>query len=313
MKKPTQYKFYYFLFTLCLIGAGVNFYNGSTAVFWFWVGVFVVLYLFFRRSRTLHKNLQLEQDKKDALRSAQVIAFKQPYLDFLKLPETTELSSVNLEPLALTYGLDAAASELIGEDARRAIENDLVRDSLADGVLSPDNYALIQSTAARLELKMDLSAETIEGLEKMKHFWEIENGELTELDVPISLPAGEHCYFQSACRWLELRTTTRSVGYSGVTASFKLAKGVRYRMGAFKPRRVSTDTMTEIDTGTLYVTDKRLIFMGVHKNTNIRLDVILSFIPYSDGIEIGKDSGISPVLICGHSDDLAHLLTRLKA
>lgn len=309
MKKPTQHAFYYFLFAVCIIGAWAT----SIHIIGIWIGLFVLLFFFFRRSLSIDKNLLKEQQSKNILRATHVKAYKELYRKFLTEPLTTQLSTVDLEPLMLSFELDPDSSLSISEDARRELENDLVRKSLVDGVLSPADHALIFSTADRLELKMDISEETAAELDKMMRFWQIENGELDQIDIPIFLPQQEICYFTAPCQWMEMRTTSQSVSYAGLTSSFILSKGLRFRMGAFSPRRITADFLTEIDKGTIYLTNHRLLFMGDRKNSSVYLPNILSFVPYLNAIEICKDAGKSPVLVCEHTDILAHLLARLKA
>lgn len=65
MKRPTQFLFYYFLFSVCLIGAGFSLWAGNTTVLIIWVVILLLLFLFFRRSRTIDKNI-LKANLKDA-------------------------------------------------------------------------------------------------------------------------------------------------------------------------------------------------------------------------------------------------------
>lgn len=309
MKKPAQHKFYYFLFAVCLIGG----FTTPKSFLAFWIILFILLFFFYLRSRTLDNKLKIEKQKKDALQNAYVKEYKQVYARYLKEPDPLLLAEEELEKLTNSYNLDKAASTAIKEAARRALENDLISDSLSDGVLSPANYELIFSTAEKLELTMELTPETRCDLDKMMKFWKIENEPLQPVSVQISLAQGEVCYFMNPCRWNELRSSTDAISYTGLTGSFALAKGIRYRMGAFAPKRIVSESLSEIDTGTIYLTNHRLIFTGLKKNTHINLVNILSFVPYLDAIEIGKDAGKSPVLVCEDSDIMAHLLTRLKA
>ena len=85
-------------------------------------------------------------------------------------------------------------------------------------------------------------------------------------------------------------------------------KGVRYRIGSIKPQIVSSELLMKIDSGTLYLTNQRIIFVGELKNMNIKLQKILSFTPFSDGIEISKDSGRSPVIKFKNNIDIFSLM-----
>jgi hypothetical protein len=49
--------------------------------------------------------------------------------------------------------------------------------------------------------------------------------------------------------------------------------------------------MTEVDSGTLYITNKRLLFDGRKTNTAIAMGRIVRFTLFSDGLRIEKDSG----------------------
>jgi len=72
--------------------------------------------------------------------------------------------------------------------------------------------------------------------------------------------------------------------------SFKVAKGVYFRVGGF--RAESHEELRNIDQGTLTLTNKRLVFSGTKRTINIDLRKIVSVEPYSDGIALrreGKD------------------------
>jgi hypothetical protein len=67
-----------------------------------------------------------------------------------------------------------------------------------------------------------------------------------------------------------------------------------------------------LDNGYLYLTNKRLLFIGNKKNSTIRLNRILSFTPYTNGLEIVKESGRNPFfLIDGDIDLFAMILSRV--
>lgn len=77
-------------------------------------------------------------------------------------------------------------------------------------------------------------------------------------------------------------------GSQGV--SIRIAKGLYYRAGAFKGKRVETHETIHADTGLLGVTNKHIYFFGGAKSFRIRHDKIVSFEPFSDGIGLQKDA-----------------------
>ena len=105
-----------------------------------------------------------------------------------------------------------------------------------------------------------------------------------------------------------MRTVTQRINYSGTTASIKIMKGVRYRVGTIKPQRITSEQWKQIDYGSMYLTNKRIILIGQSKNSNIKLQKILSFTPYSDGVEISKDAGRNPLIRFSTNTDIFSLI-----
>jgi len=90
-------------------------------------------------------------------------------------------------------------------------------------------------------------------------------------------------------QYLEEKTRRTFTGTSQ-GMSFKIAKGVYYRVGAFKGRPIETTERIHVDTGLLVVTDKNIYFAGPAKSIRVPYTKIVSFQPYSDGLGIMKDN-----------------------
>jgi ribosomal protein L40E/ribosomal protein L37AE/L43A len=81
----------------------------------------------------------------------------------------------------------------------------------------------------------------------------------------------------------EPRAVRQTVGgYGGPT--FRVAKGVSFRLGGVAARSESHEELRNIDRGTLVLTTRRLIFIGSKRTTNIYLNKIVAIEPYKDGI-----------------------------
>lgn len=74
------------------------------------------------------------------------------------------------------------------------------------------------------------------------------------------------------------------------------------------PQRVTRDELTHIDDGTLYITNKRIIFDGQRKNSTIRHSALLGLEMYRDGIVLEKATGKSPHLILTGDVELAAVI-----
>lgn len=75
--------------------------------------------------------------------------------------------------------------------------------------------------------------------------------------------------------------------------SIRVARGVYFRIGSFRGRPVETTERVPVDTGLLVVTNKHLYFHGRTKTFRIRLDKIVAFIPFENGVGIQREATIS--------------------
>ena len=71
--------------------------------------------------------------------------------------------------------------------------------------------------------------------------------------------------------------------------------------------------MREISSGSLYITSKQLLFHGQPRNASIRFSSVISYLPYSDGIEIEKTSGRNPIFRFADGEYASVLLGSLLA
>ncbi len=72
--------------------------------------------------------------------------------------------------------------------------------------------------------------------------------------------------------------------------SIRVAKGVSFRLGGASARSESHEEIRVIDQGSLILTNKRLIFIGSKRTTNIDLRKILAIKAYKDGIESQREN-----------------------
>ena len=70
-------------------------------------------------------------------------------------------------------------------------------------------------------------------------------------------------------------------------------KGVSYRASTLRPQYQTREGMADISDGTLYVTNKKVIFDGTSRSTAIPYGRLVSLQLYADGIELKKATGKS--------------------
>jgi len=196
----------------------------------------------------------------------------------------------------------------ISEQVRGQFVQDFFDKAVSDERLSPQEEEQLDLITKNLNIKLQIDDKIKSKLDRFKLYWVIENDEIPEINVALSLEKNEKCYFQTNCEWYEMRTVTQRINYSGTTASIKIMKGVRYRVGTIKPQRITSEQWKQIDYGTMYLTNKRIILIGQSKNSNIKLQKVLSFTPYSDGVEISKDTGRNPLIRFSTNTDIFSLI-----
>lgn len=94
-------------------------------------------------------------------------------------------------------------------------------------------------------------------------------------DSGIHLKKGELCYFKDSTATLLEPRSVRSGGFGG--ASIRVVKGISIHSGRFASE--SHDEWRAITTGTLYVTNRRIIFDGATKNREILMPDVMSVHP----------------------------------
>ncbi|MBR6154875.1 MAG: hypothetical protein IKQ43_10620 [Treponema sp.] len=174
--------------------------------------------------------------------------------------------------------------------------------------MSPEEEAKFNEMVAGMHVNLKLSEN---GLSRFRKYWEIENSDLIPIQSPINIQKGENLFFSDKIEWFEERTRTTSVSYGGIGTRFKICKGVYLRAGSIAPSRNTEQYMKLIDTGIIYFTNKRIIFMGQHSNKVIMYSKILSFTTFSNGVEIDKETGKKPFIKTKDSELMGIYLARL--
>jgi hypothetical protein len=176
--------------------------------------------------------------------------------------------------------------------------------ALSDRRLSPEEEADLKAMAENLDVAPNLSQASLAVMERYRLLWRIENGDIPLDPVEVRLLSGETCHFHAAADWRELRTTSHRAE-AGPPPGTPVVRGVRFRMGTLAPAVQRAETLTQVDTGTLYFTNKRLFFRGVSNSRTIRLGKILGYQVFSDAIVVEKDQGRSPYLFVKGDIELA--------
>lgn len=258
--------------------------------------------------------LNLDDKSIDKLHSKiGVLIYKKSFEEAVSDGRLTKDEKDFLNKLETTLKLSKKLANKISSETRIAYLENYVAQIVADQRLSPTEEQELQAIAHSLNINVQLNEQTKEQLKKLKLYWALENLDLPIINCDIVLQKSETCHIKIPnVNWYELRSVRQRVSYRGYSTNFKIAKGFYLRSDSYRPQNYSVDAIKLIDTGTLYLTNKRIIFTGTKKNSNIRIDRILDFTPYTDGVEIGKETGKTPKLqMTQNADIFCMILERL--
>ena len=172
-----------------------------------------------------------------------------------------------------------------------------VEGSLEDGVLSLDEEAALLRYLDHFGLRVsDVDANGAHrNMVKSAVIRELAEGIVPDrlggnVQHPFNLMKSEKLvWLFGGVDYIETKTRRERRGTShGV--SIRVARGLYYRPSTFRSRVHEWEEDVHEDTGLLGVTTKHLYFHGSKKRFRVRLDKIVSFEPYSDGLGIMRDA-----------------------
>lgn len=231
--------------------------------------------------------------------------YKQSFEEAIADGRLTQEEEGFLERLENDLKLPKQISSKISEEVRKGFIENYIAGVIRDQRLSPDEERELQAIATSLNVTLILSEQTKAQLHKLKLYWALENLAIPTIQPDIMIQKSEQCYVMLPnVKWYELRSVRQSVSYTGYSTSFRVAKGFYLRSGNYRPQSTVVDQMKLIDTGTIYLTNKRIVFTATGKNSIIQLSKIINLTPYTDGVEIGKETGKSPTLVIPENADI---------
>lgn len=182
------------------------------------------------------------------------------------------------------------------EDAYLYVLNKAAMNFLKNGFLSDDEQQKIDEYVKYLALPVNnLPAQyqnsEISKLGQVSILKNVQRGIIPRANMvaPIILGKNETILWTyNGVNLYQEKITKEWVGRSG-GFSFRIIKDVYYRTGSMKGHPVEHSSMEFNGTGSLYVTNKNLIFYSQQKSVKVPFNKIVGITPYSDGIEVHKD------------------------
>lgn len=272
----------------------------------FHLGNFESPYNNYSSAKKIQSFLQIE-DKyfNEAYNTLAVSKTKKLLLDMVEDKEITDQEDEVLDEWKSKLNLSDNQISEIFQPIGQEIVGNYITEIIADERISPEEESNLTKLITGLRSNLEIDDKSKSMLERMKKLWLIENEKLDPIPVEIILSKNELCYFINNVDLFETRKVTKRVSYGGPTIRVKIVKGVYYRAGNLGVKAHSEEELAFIDSGKLYITNKRLLFVGSKQNKPVYLKNIIDFKVYDNGLEISKDTGKSPFYKMASNTDLA--------
>jgi len=209
-----------------------------------------------------------------------------------------------LHELEDTLRLPRTFSEKIAYE----VSSGFLREKLAlvtdDHRLSPQEEKELRAVSVSLGISLPAQPASGKHLQRMKLYWALENLDLPIASSAVPLQKGEICHCKSeSVQWKKVSGRN----WSPPHATQRLFDGSEVPLTtAYGGRHLET-----VDNGSVYITNKRIIFDGMGNKTSVKLEKVLRLKAYVDAVEIVRESGKNPVFHCKEPGELGVLLERL--
>lgn len=194
----------------------------------------------------------------------------------------------------------AVAALLRPDDMRRIMAyrwQELVDKALEDHILSEEEENRLKSIVNAFALPQAVLDERghLSKLVKAAILRDLQAGNpktriTLDIPLPFKLQQREVLLWAFPNTRLFERITKRKITGGSTGASFRIMKGVYWRVGAFKGVPVSWEETHQTDTGLLVLTNKHILYSGSVRNQKIAYSKLALINPYADAIEIQRDA-----------------------
>lgn len=182
--------------------------------------------------------------------------------------------------------------------------NQAAGNYMKDGLLTDDEQQKIDEYMSTLglsttNLPTKYQGSDISRIEQSKMLKQLQQGIMPQTNIyaPILLGKDEvvlWCY-SGVTMWQEKVKKEMVGSHSGF--SFRIVKGVNYRTGGFKGHPVEHSYMDNVGTGSLYITNKHIIFHSSERSVKIPYKKIIGLNPYQDGMGVQQDGANAKKLV----------------
>lgn len=211
----------------------------------------------------------------------------------LRTDQPAEATVAAIRRIEAALGLPEAELAPVRDRELEAYFRFLIGDGPGVSV-APLTAKAIRAQAAAFGFQLGAHGDLLAQLALGERHWEAEHAPLPVVDVDILLMRDEVCHWSGKCGLSQIKRVTVGVSYSGPVASIRIMKGLSWRMASYRGQRETEVQLVPVDEGTVYITNRRIVFDGTLKNLVIKLERVIDFHGYKDAIRVEQATGVSP-------------------
>ena len=162
---------------------------------------------------------------------------------------------------------------------------------MSDEVVSQQEHEALKRIQRLFNIPSDKISAELQVLDKHKVLRQIQSGVLPTCHTNIILKKGEVAHFSYFADLIEERAVRGRYQGGSAGVSFRVAKGVNFRVGQSRGTYHSDREPVAVSSGKLIVTNKRIIFDGDKKGFNITIGQLLSYEVFDNSILVKPTRG----------------------
>jgi len=180
------------------------------------------------------------------------------------------------------------------------------------GPITPDKEVQLAKISKYFRIPLAIQNNYTEEISRSRRIYDIQNGKLPPImPTGIVLKKSENAYWQVSADLFEERVVNKRYEGGSRGVSFRVMKGVSFRMGNHSGQMVSEKAHVPVSTGRFVITDKRLIFSGDNKSISADYGKIIDIQPAIDGVRFSQSNVQKPRLIIYHSKNDGDLICEI--
>jgi hypothetical protein len=205
----------------------------------------------------------------------------------------------------------------LDDDGLRAMRIEVfaahAHQAAADQDVSPEELKDLDAVMKALGLDTDAVRQPLREIGRYAVLHQVRAGKLPIIEVkgPL-LEEGEPVHWATAAELYEEKVIRRysQGGYSGI--SVPIYKGIRWHAGGYRTQPVVQTGMVATDHGNLFVTDRRVVYVGQQRSFSIPYKHVLAIQGYSDAVAVQKDGMTAkPVYFKNQDPELVSAILQL--